>query len=309
MKLKIVFMGTPDFAVPSLDILVKNGYEVVGVVTVADKMGGRGMKQVLESPVKKYAVEQGIPVLQPDKLRDPEFLAQLRSLGANLQIVVAFRMLPKVVWNMPELGTFNLHGSLLPRYRGAAPINWAVINGDAETGVTTFFLQHEIDTGNIIFQDTLPIGPNETAGEIHDRMMLLGADTVLKTVQAIETASAPDMPQDDTQASHAPKIFHETCAINFDQGTAQVHNFVRGLSPFPAAWTTLDGLELKVLRTEMESSLHSYPAGQLLSDGRSFLKFSTQDGFVKVLELQLQGRKRMLIKDFLNGYKVFRNVE
>lgn len=302
-------MGTPDFAVPSLDILVKNGYEVVGVVTVADKMGGRGMKQVLESPVKKYAVEQGIPVLQPDKLRDPEFLAQLRSLGANLQIVVAFRMLPKVVWNMPELGTFNLHGSLLPRYRGAAPINWAVINGDAETGVTTFFLQHEIDTGNIIFQDTLPIGPNETAGEIHDRMMLLGADTVLKTVQAIETASAPDMPQDDTQASHAPKIFHETCAINFDQGTAQVHNFVRGLSPFPAAWTTLDGLELKVLRTEMESSLHSYPAGQLLSDGRSFLKFSTQDGFVKVLELQLQGRKRMLIKDFLNGYKVFRNVE
>lgn len=307
MKLKIVFMGTPDFAVPSLDILVKNGYEVVGVVTVADKMGGRGMKQVLESPVKKYAVEQGIPVLQPDKLRDPEFLAQLRSLGANLQIVVAFRMLPKVVWNMPELGTFNLHGSLLPRYRGAAPINWAVINGDSETGVTTFFLQHEIDTGNIIFQDTLPIGSDETAGDIHDRMMMLGADTVLKTVQAIETATAPDMPQDDTQASHAPKIFHETCAINFDQSTAQVHNFVRGLSPFPAAWTTLDGLELKVLRTEMEPSPHPYPAGQLLSDGRSFLKFSTQDGFVKVLELQLQGRKRMLVKDFLNGYKVVKN--
>lgn len=300
-------MGTPDFAVPSLDILVKNGYEVVGVVTVADKMGGRGMKQVLESPVKKYAVEQGIPVLQPDKLRDPEFLAQLRSLGANLQIVVAFRMLPKIVWNMPELGTFNLHGSLLPRYRGAAPINWAVINGDAETGVTTFFLQHEIDTGNIIFQDTLPIGPDETAGDIHDRMMLLGADTVLKTVQAIETATAPDMPQDDTQASHAPKIFHETCAINFDQSTAQVHNFVRGLSPFPAAWTTLDGMELKVLRTEMEPSPHSYPTGQLLSDGRSFLKFSTQDGFVKILELQLQGRKRMLVKDFLNGYKVVKN--
>jgi len=307
MKLKIVFMGTPDFAVPSLDILVKNGYEVVGVVTVADKMGGRGMKQVLESPVKKYAVAQGIPVLQPDKLRDPEFLAQLRSLGANLQIVVAFRMLPKVVWNMPELGTFNLHGSLLPRYRGAAPINWAVINGDAETGVTTFFLQHEIDTGNIIFQETLPIGPDETAGDIHDRMMMLGSDTVLKTVQAIETTSAPDTPQDDTQASHAPKIFHETCAINFDQSTVQVHNFVRGLSPFPAAWTTLDGLELKVLRTEMEPSPHSYPTGQLLSDGRSFLKFSTQDGFVKVLELQLQGRKRMLVKDFLNGYKVVKN--
>jgi len=246
-------------------------------------------------------------VLQPDKLRDPEFLAQLRSLGANLQIVVAFRMLPKVVWNMPELGTFNLHGSLLPRYRGAAPINWAVINGDAETGVTTFFLQHEIDTGNIIFQDTLPISPDETAGDIHDRMMMLGADTVLKTVQAIETATAPDMPQDDMQASHAPKIFHETCAINFDQSTAQVHNFVRGLSPFPAAWTTLDGLELKVLRTEMEPSPHSYPAGQLLSDGRSFLKFSTKDGFVKVLELQLQGRKRMLVKDFLNGYKVVKN--
>lgn len=297
-------MGTPDFAVPSLDVLVKNGYEVVGVVTVADKMGGRGMKQVLESPVKKYAVEQGIPVLQPEKLRNPEFLAQLRALEANLFIVVAFRMLPEMVWNMPELGTFNLHGSLLPRYRGAAPINWAVINGDTETGVTTFFLQHEIDTGNIIFQDKLPIDENETAGDIHDRMMELGAGTVLKTVQAIEAGTVPQQAQDDSQASHAPKIFHETCQINFDQSTAQVHNFVRGLSPFPAAWTTLDELELKVLRTEKEIVEHEHRTGQLFSDGRSYLKYSTRDGFVKVLELQLQGRKRMGVRDFLNGYKI-----
>ena len=297
-------MGTPDFAVPSLDVLVKNGYEVVGVVTVADKMGGRGMKQVLESPVKKYAVEHGIPVLQPEKLRNPEFLVQLRALEANLFIVVAFRMLPEIVWNMPALGTFNLHGSLLPRYRGAAPINWAVINGDTETGVTTFFLQHEIDTGNIIFQDKLPIGENETAGDIHDRMMQLGAGTVLKTVQAIEDSTVPRQAQDDSQVSHAPKIFHETCQINFDQNTGQVHNFVRGLSPFPAAWTTLDELELKVLRTEKEIVEHEYPVGHLFSDGRSYLKYSTRDGYVKVLELQLQGRKRMGVKDFLNGYKI-----
>lgn len=297
-------MGTPDFAVPSLDILVQHGYEVVGVVTVADKMGGRGMKQVLESPVKKYAVAQGIPVLQPEKLRNPEFLAQLRALEANLFIVVAFRMLPEVVWRMPELGTFNLHGSLLPRYRGAAPINWAVINGDAETGVTTFFLQHEIDTGSIIFQDKMSISENETAGEVHDRMMQMGAGTVLKTVQAIEAENAPQLPQDDSQVCHAPKIFHETCKINFAQTTVQVHNFVRGLSPFPAAWTTLDGLELKVLRTEKEVVAHEHQAGELFSDGRSYLKYSTLDGYVKVLELQLQGRKRMGVRDFLNGYKV-----
>lgn len=297
-------MGTPDFAVPSLDILVQHGYEVVGVVTVADKMGGRGMKQVLESPVKKYAVAQGIPVLQPEKLRNPEFLAQLRALEANLFIVVAFRMLPEAVWRMPELGTFNLHGSLLPRYRGAAPINWAVINGDAETGVTTFFLQHEIDTGSIIFQDKMPIGEDETAGEVHDRMMQMGAGTVLKTVQAIEAENAPQLPQDDSQVCHAPKIFHETCAINFAQNTVQVHNFVRGLSPFPAAWTMLDGQELKVLRTEKEVVAHEHQAGELFSDGRSYLKYSTLDGYVKVLELQLQGRKRMGVRDFLNGYKV-----
>lgn len=297
-------MGTPDFAVPSLDILVQNGYEVVGVVTVADKMGGRGMKQVLESPVKKYAVAQGIPVLQPEKLRNPEFLAQLRALEANLFIVVAFRMLPEVVWRMPELGTFNLHGSLLPRYRGAAPINWAVINGDAETGVTTFFLQHEIDTGHIIFQDKMPIGENETAGEVHDRMMQMGAGTVLKTVQAIEAGTAPHLPQEESQVCHAPKIFHETCEINFAQSTLEVHNFVRGLSPFPAAWTMLDEQELKVLRTEKEVIAHEHTPGQLFSDGRTYLKYSTLDGYVKVLELQLQGRKRMGVKDFLNGYKI-----
>jgi methionyl-tRNA formyltransferase len=304
MKLKIVFMGTPDFAVPSLDILVKNDFEVVGVVTTADKLGGRGMKQVLESPVKKYAVAQGIRVLQPEKLRNPEFLTQLRALEANLFIVVAFRMLPEVVWKMPALGTFNLHGSLLPRYRGAAPINWAIINGDRETGVTTFFLQHAIDTGNIIFQERMPITENETAGELHDRMMAIGASTVLKTVQAIAAGSVPQEPQDDSQSSHAPKIFHETCQINFAQSTAQVHNFVRGLSPFPAAWTILDGLELKVLRSEKELAPHAFPPGQLFSDGRTFLKYSTADGYLRILELQLQGRKRMGVRDFLNGYKL-----
>lgn len=297
-------MGTPDFAVPSLDILVRNGYEVVGVVTVADKMGGRGMKQVLESPVKKYAVANNIPVLQPEKLRNPEFLSQLRALDANLFIVVAFRMLPEVVWRMPKLGTFNLHGSLLPRYRGAAPINWAVINGDIETGVTTFFLQHEIDTGSIIFQDKIFIGENETAGEVHDRMMQVGAGTVLKTVQAIEAGTAPHLPQEEDQVCHAPKIFHETCAINFAQSTAQVHNFVRGLSPFPAAWTILDDQELKVLRTEKEEIPHDHQPGQIFSDGRTYLKYSTSNGYVKVLELQLQGRKRMGVRDFLNGYKI-----
>lgn len=297
-------MGTPDFAVPSLQILVQNGYKVVGVVTATDKYGGRGKKQLLESPVKKYAVEQGIPVLQPKNLKSPEFQEELRALNANLQVVVAFRMLPEAVWDMPEYGTFNLHGSLLPRYRGAAPINWAVINGDTETGVTTFFIRHEIDTGDVLFQEKMPIGPNETAGEVHDRMMLLGAETVLKTVKAIASGDYHLQKQDDALATKAPKLFRETCEIDFDQPVEKVHNFVRGLSPYPAAWTTLDGKQLKVLRAHYEKADADAQPGTFISDNKSWIKVAAADGWLVVTELQLQGRKRMKTSDFLNGFSL-----
>ncbi len=303
MNLRIIFMGTPDFAVPSLDILVQNNYNVVGVITTTDKYGGRGKNKLLESPVKKYAVKHGIKVLQPKNLKAPDFIEELKFLQANLQVVVAFRMLPEVVWNMPEYGTFNLHGSLLPKYRGAAPINWAVINGESETGVTSFFLQHEIDTGDMIFQEKMPIEENDTAGDVHDRMMLLGAKTVLKTVQAIEKGNAPTQKQDDTLATKAPKIFRETCEIDFDQPTKKVHDFIRGLSPYPAAWTTLDDLQLKILKTTKKIESHQLTPGSFVSDNKKSLQIATQDGFVEVHELQLQGRKRMKIVDFLNGYK------
>jgi methionyl-tRNA formyltransferase len=302
MSLRIVFMGTPNFAVPSLRILVQNGYKVVGVVTATDKYGGRGKKQLLESPVKKYAVEQGIPVLQPKNLKSPEFQEELRGLNANLQVVVAFRMLPEAVWDMPEYGTFNLHGSLLPRYRGAAPINWAVINGDAETGVTTFFIRHEIDTGDVLFQEKMPIGPNETAGAVHDRMMLLGAETVLKTVKAIESGDYQLQKQDDALATKAPKLFRETCEIDFTQPIEKVHNFVRGLSPYPAAWTTLEGKQLKILRAHYEKADVDATPGTFRSDNKSWIKIAAPDGWLVVEELQLQGRKRMKANDFLNGF-------
>ena len=304
MSLRIVFMGTPDFAVPSLDILVKNGYNVVGVVTATDKRGGRGKKKVIESAVKKYAVANGIPVLQPSNLKKAEFVDELRALKADLQIVVAFRMLPEVVWAMPSMGTFNLHGSLLPKYRGAAPINWAVIKGEKVTGVTTFFIQHKIDTGDILFQDTMSIGEDETTGEVHDRMMILGAHTVLKTVQAIEDKNYVLKKQDDSQASKAPKIFHETCEINFDQIVQKVHDFIRGMSPYPAAWTMMDGLTLKILKGKKITETHEFSPGSFHSDNKSYLRIACQDGFIDVLELQLQGRKRMEITAFLNGYSI-----
>ena len=302
MSLRIVFMGTPDFAVPSLRILVQNGYKVVGVVTATDKYGGRGKKQLLESPVKKYAVEQGIPVLQPKNLKSPEFQEELRGLNANLQVVVAFRMLPEAVWDLPEYGTFNLHGSLLPRFRGAAPINWAVINGDAETGVTTFFIRHKIDTGDVLFQEKMPIGPNETAGAVHDRMMLLGAETVLKTVKAIESGDYQLQKQDDALATKAPKLFRETCEIDFTQPIEKVHNFVRGLSPYPAAWTTLEGKQLKILRAHYEKADLDATPGTFRSDNKSWIKIAAPDGWLVVEELQMQGRKRMKANDFLNGF-------
>lgn len=303
MSLRIVFMGTPAFAVPTLDLLIREGYQVVGVVTAADKTGGRGHKQLIESPVKQYALANGLHILQPLKLKDPAFLAALQALKADLQVVVAFRMLPEAVWRMPALGTFNLHASLLPKYRGAAPINWAIIRGEKETGVTTFFIQQDIDTGDLLFQERIPIGENETAGELHDRLMTLGAEVALKTVKAIESGQYQAFRQDDSQATSAPKLFHETCEINFDQSTSAVHNFIRGLSPYPAAWTTFQGLELKILQSAPVPSPPAEPPGTIVSDHKKWFHIATADGYVNVLELQLQGKKRMPIADFLNGYK------
>ncbi len=301
--MRIVFMGTPEFAVPSLDILIKNDFNVVGVITATDKWGGRGNKKLLESAVKKYAVAHNIPVLQPKNLKSKRFLAELDDLKADLQVVVAFRMLPVVVWDMPSLGTVNLHGSLLPKYRGAAPINWAVIKGEAETGLTTFQLKHEIDTGDILYRAKLPIGENETAGELHDRMMVAGSKLMLKTVRAIEDGEAMAQPQDGTLVTKAPKIFHDTCQVDFDKPTLEVHNFIRGLSPYPTAWTTLEGKKFKLFRTEKDMTPPTHTPGTFVSDNKHYLKVATKNGYVKLLEVQLQGRKRMKVKDFLNGYK------
>ncbi|MCB9081612.1 MAG: methionyl-tRNA formyltransferase [Lewinellaceae bacterium] len=306
--LRIVFMGTPDFAVPSLAGLLENNYNVVGVVTAPDKRGGRGRQQLLESAVKQFALSKGLAILQPTNLKDPDFLTELKSLGANLQIVVAFRMLPAAVWSYPELGTFNLHASLLPKYRGAAPINWAIINGEKETGVTTFFLQQEIDTGDVILRKTLPIGPEETAGELHDRLMALGATAVLETVQRIETGNANPVKQEDTKATKAPKIFHETCEIDFQQPLAQVFNFVRGLSPYPGAWTSLDGLTLKIFRaTPLPDSEVKLAPGTFRSDNKTYIQVSTPDGYLQLDEIQLAGKRRMAAREFLNGFS-FENL-
>jgi methionyl-tRNA formyltransferase len=300
--MRIVFMGTPEFAVPALQILLENGYEIPAVVTAPDKPGGRlGMQQ---SAVKQFAVERGLKVLQPEKLKDAAFLESFRALQADLLVVVAFRMLPEVVWSLPPLGAVNLHGSLLPKYRGAAPINWAVIQGEKETGLTTFFLKKQIDTGDILFQESLPIGPDETAGELHDRMMRLGAELILKTVRAIESGAAQAQPQTDALATLAPKIFPEDCRIDFDRPVAQVHNFVRGLSPYPGAWTMLDGKILKILRARpLETGPTNTPPGQFFSDGKHWLRIRAADGLLEVLELQLEGKRRMPVKDFLNGFK------
>jgi methionyl-tRNA formyltransferase len=300
-KLRIVFMGTPEFAVPSLEALVEAGYPVVGVITATDKLGGRGGKQLLESPVKKAAVGLGIPVLQPKNLKGEDFLEELRGLKAELQIVVAFRMLPEVVWAMPRLGTFNLHGSLLPKYRGAAPINRAVINGETETGATTFFIRHAIDTGDMLLQTRIPIGPNETAGDVHDRMMVAGAELVVRTVRLIESGQEEPRKQDDARATPAPKLNRELARIDFDRPVREVHDFVRGLSPWPAAWTELDGKQLKLIRTEVATEGVEASAGSIRSDGKDFLHIRCADGWLSVKKLQLAGRKRMDVGDFLRG--------
>jgi len=301
--MKIIFMGTPDFAVPSLDTLYQNGYNIVGVITSTDKKGGRGGKKLIQSAVKKYAVEKGLNVLQPKNLKAPEFVEELKSLKADLQVVVAFRMLPVVVWDMPPIGTINLHGSLLPAYRGAAPIHWAVINGEKETGVTTFFLKHEIDTGDILMQEKLPIASDDTTGNVHDKMMELGARVVLQSVKKIETGDYKLQPQDNSKVSKAPKIHSETCQINFDQTTDKVYDFIRGMSPFPAAWTTLNDLNCKIYKATKGYDAPIQEPGTMSTDGKKYLRFFTLDGFVEVQELKLQGKRKMSIKDFLNGYK------
>ena len=307
--LRIVFMGTPDFAVPSLANLVENGYNVVGVVTMPDKAIGRHHDVLQSSPVKQYAVSHDIPVLQPEKLKDEAFLKELGELKADLQIVVAFRMLPQVVWGMPQLGTFNLHAALLPQYRGAAPINWAIINGDKETGITTFFLDEDIDTGRIILQERIPIGEEDCLEDIHDRMMVQGAELVQKTVDLIADgkAEATDQSQfmTDEPLRPAPKIFKETCEIKWT-GTEQVYNFVRGLSPYPAAWTTLhtqDGKEvvMKIFKTRKESALTDAKEPTLQTDGKTFLRVALPDGYLYMTEVQISGKKRMQIADFLRG--------
>lgn len=303
--MKIVFMGTPDFAVASLKALVENDCEVVAVITAPDKPSGRGLV-MHETPVKKYAVSQGIPVLQPEKLKNPDFLEQLRSYQADLQVVVAFRMLPEIVWNMPKIGTFNLHGSLLPQYRGAAPINWAVINGDTETGVTTFFIQQEIDTGNIIFVEKLPILPEDNAGSVHDKLMELGANLVVKTVRAIEAGNYPQIPQDmSAELKSAPKIFKETCQIDWNQSAEKIHDFVRGLSPYPAAWTLLNGKSCKIYQTEIGeiADNDAIEIGNFKTDGKTFLDYRSANKWLKIKELQLEGKKRMGIEEFLRGFR------
>ena len=307
--LRIVFMGTPDFAVPSLSNLVENGYNVVGVVTMPDKAIGRHHDVLQSSPVKQYAVSHNIPVLQPEKLKDEEFLSALNNLKADLQIVVAFRMLPQVVWGMPRLGTFNLHAALLPQYRGAAPINWAIINGDKETGITTFFLDEDIDTGRIILQERIPIGEEDCLEDIHDRMMMQGAKLVQKTVDLIAEgkAEATDQSQlmTDEPLRPAPKIFKETCEIKWTD-TEQVYNFVRGLSPYPAAWTTLhspDGKEvvMKIFKTKKEKGLSGIEVPMLQTDGKTFLRVALPDGHLYLTDVQISGKKRMQIADFLRG--------
>lgn len=304
--MRIIFMGTPEFAVPSLNKLYEAGYDIVGVVTAPDKPAGRGM-QLSESAVKKYAVENNLSVLQPEKLKDPVFIETLQSMNADLQVVVAFRMLPEIVWNMPPLGTINLHASLLPQYRGAAPINWAIINGEKQTGVTTFKLQHQIDTGNILLQEKIPVADDETAGSLHDKMMYTGAQLLLQTIRQIENGTIQEMVQPSTAdlsvLKSAPKIFNETCEINWNQPIDKIYNLIRGLSPYPTAFTYLDEKKLKIFSSEKEKTNESNEPGKILTDYKTFLKFCATDGYISLKEIQLEGKKRMNIQDFLRGYR------
>ena len=303
-NLRIIFMGTPEFAVPSLEILVENKFDVAAVITAPDKPQGRGQKLSF-SPVKEVALKHNIPVLQPLNLKAPEFIEELRSYKANFQIVVAFRMLPEVIWSMPSLGTINLHASLLPQYRGAAPINWAIINGEKETGATTFFLKHEIDTGSIIFQIREPIHDNDNVGTLYERLMKNGAQLVLKTVRAIESGSYPSEPQPPgIEIKHAPKIFKETCEINWNQTSTQVRNFVRGLSPYPAAWAVINGKTYKIFDSLIADYKENKLPGEFVTDNKNYLYVRTADGWVAITELQPEGKKRMSIMEYFRGNKI-----
>lgn len=308
--LRIVFMGTPEFAVTSLRALVEGGYNIVGVVTTPDKPAGRGRK-IQQSDVKQYAVEQGLPVLQPVKLRDPEFQAELEALKPDLGIVIAFRMLPESVWSLPRLGTFNLHASLLPQYRGAAPINWAIINGESETGVTTFLLNHQIDTGDIIGQERCPILPSDNIGTLYDKLMNIGSDLVLETVEKIAEGNITPIVQShipDSELKPAPKIFKEDCLIDWTMEGEQIVNFVRGLSPYPAAWSYMykDNVEVnsaKIFSVSFEKADHQRNAGEVCTDGRTALKVACKDGWIALDEVQLAGKRRMAIRDLLLGLR------
>ncbi|MDX2249658.1 MAG: methionyl-tRNA formyltransferase [Bacteroidia bacterium] len=301
--MRIIFMGTPEFAVPSLDRLVKAGYDIPYVVTVPDKPAGRG-QQLRPSPIKIYAEANQIPVLQPEKLRDASFVATLEAIKPDLMVVVAFRMLPEVIWKMPRLGTFNLHSSLLPQYRGAAPINWAVINGEKNSGVTTFLIDEKIDTGNILLQHKTDIPDEWTAGELHDCLMETGADLVLDTVRGLESGSLHAVPQIHSLAvHHAPKIFKEDCKINWGQPAQKVRNLIRGLSPYPAAWTTLQGKQLKIFFARLTGQFTDQPPGTISSDKKTLL-FACQDQWLEITDLQLEGKKRMKTEDFLRGFQL-----
>ena len=302
--MKIVFMGTPDFAVASLNALKQAGLDIVGVITAADKPAGRGQK-LNESAVKKYAVEQGLKVLQPLKLKDPVFIEELKTLKADLFVVVAFRMLPEIVWNMPPKGTINLHGSLLPQYRGAAPINHVIINGEKESGVTTFFLKQEIDTGDIIFSDTIAITDDESAGTLHDKLMVVGANLLVKTVKAIEADDYNEVPQPQSdELKTAPKIFKDFCKVDWNQSSQTIYNLIRGLSPYPTAFCTLNDKSLKIFKAELEVKEPGISPGAFLTDGKTYLKFAAKDGFIKLIDVQFEGKKRMLVDEFLRGMRL-----
>lgn len=303
--LRIVFLGTPEFAVASLRAIVEAGGQVVAVVTMPDKPAGRGM-QLQQSPVKQYALSIGLPVLQPEKLKNPGFLAELASYKADLQVVVAFRMLPVAVWDMPPMGTINVHGSLLPQYRGAAPINWAIINGEEKTGVTTFKLKHEIDTGDILLQKEVDILPGDNVGTLYEKLMQAGAELLVTTIKALADGTAKEVPQADIpsgQLRSAPKIFKEHTLINWQHSAEQVHNLVRGLSPYPAAYTTLQGKVFKIYASKPEVTAHSAAPGSYDTDGKSYLRFACTDGWLYALEVQQEGKKRMDIVSFLRGFR------
>ncbi len=300
---RIVFMGTPAFAVASLKALLDAKMNVVGVVTAPDKPAGRGM-QLQQSAVKLFALEHQLPIAQPEKLKSPDFFAQIQAWQPDLQIVVAFRMLPESIWSFPPMGTLNVHGSLLPQYRGAAPINWAIINGEKETGVTTFRLQHAIDTGDILLQERIPITPNMTAGELHDIMMEVGAQTLVKTLEGLIKNTLQAIPQkEDSTIQHAPKIFTKDCSIDWQKPVAQIHNLIRGLAPFPGALTKVDGKIVKLFSTSIVHETPKEPIGSFVTDGKTFARFACNDGYIELNDIQWEGKKRMPIADFLRGYK------